>query len=559
MNLPSMCRAAAVAFVVLAQSACGGARNESGSDTPTESAPPPAYTIGGTVRGLTRGQTLTLQDNGADAATVTAGGTGTDNFVFAATVPRQGSYAVTVAGQPANRFCTVTAGSGTDVESDVSSVDVACPTAWYVSGTGDDKHDGTTPATAFRTLNRANALLKPGHVVLAMDGTYSNPTGGAVLGIAIAGTPDAWITYRAYPGAKPVVQTDGDWNGIWIGPTAAYVEVNGFTVVGNNLSLTLAGAQLVQTDPAHNPKYNGNCIGVLANRFTGPYPHHIRILNNTISECPGAGIGTVAADYVTISGNTIYNTSYYSAYGPSGISTLIDYDSNPADTTTSYKMVITDNVVYGNQEFIPWTKDGKVDDGEGIIIDSNHNSSYDTSLPFPAYTGRTLIANNVIYANGSSAIEIYQSSHVDVVNNSTFGNIVTPSGPSAALARISGRGEMNLGHATDVKVYNNIFVSRSDQNPYMQGTACTDCSVDYNLYFGGPNVWNGFGANGPHDKVGDPLYLNSDLSKPESVNLKVAAGSPAIGAGSSLLAPATDIGGNKRAAPNGMSMGAYAQ
>ena len=520
------------------------------------------YAVGGAVSGLASGQTVTLQDNGGgggNVATVAANGA----FSFTTPVPYGGSYAVTVGTQPVGQFCNVASGTGSGVGAAISGVAVTCTRAWYISGTGVDSHDGKTAATAWRTLNHAAAFVQPGDVVLAMNGTYTDDARGAVLGLNIPGTPDAWITYRAYPGHTPVIHTDGVWGGITVGATAQYVEVNGFTVIGNNASLTLAGAQAVETDPGDNPKYNGNCIAVIAGRPTGPYPHHIRILNNTVSECPGGGIATVGTDYLTISGNTVFNNAYYSPYGASGISTLVDYDTNPADKTTQYKIVISNNVIYGNQEFIPvWSSTAGVTlvtDGEGIIIDSNHDHDYDPNVTYPAYTGRTLIANNVVFANGSSAIEVFQSSHVDVVNNSTYGNIITPLGQSAAIANVSGRGEMNLGHISDVNVYNNIFYSRTGQPPLMQGTACADCYVDYNLYYGGANVWNKFGANGAHDKSGDPLFLNMDVSSPASVNLKLGAGSPALGAGTSHLAPSADILGNPRPGPSGYSLGAYSQ
>ncbi len=516
------------------------------------------YTIGGTVTGLASGQTVTLTDNGGtggNVASVAANGT----FTFATPVAYGGSYAVAVTGQPVGQFCTTTGATGSGVVANVSGVAINCTTAWYVSGTGVDTHDGMTPGTAFRTLARASGFVKAGQVVLAMDGTYTNDTGGAVLSISSAGTANAWITYKAYPGAHPVIQTDGIWEGIFFTPTAQYVEVNGFTVVGDNASLTLAGAQAVESNPAANPKYNGNCIAAQAAK-TPPYPHHLRILNNNVSECPGGGIATIGADYVTISGNTVFDNALYSAYGCSGISTLIDYDSNPSDTTTPYKMIITNNVVYGNQELIPWGQVGYISDGEGIIIDSNHNNAYDATVPYPAYTGRTLVANNVVYSNGSAAIEVYQSSHVDVVNNSTLDNVLSPTGLSAAQStHVNGRGEMNLGQISDVNVFNNIFYSLAAQNPVTQGSACTSCSVDYNLYYGGTNSRGTFGANGAHDKVGDPLYSNIDTTKPASISLQLRAGSPAIGSGTSRLAPATDINGNARPSKSGYTIGAYSQ
>jgi hypothetical protein len=253
------------------------------------------------------------------------------------------------------------------------------------------------------------------------------------------------------------------------------------------------------------------------------------------------------SDYVTISGNTIYNASWYSIYGTSPISTLTDWNS---DSSTAYKMVITGNRIFGSQEFIPWVVAGKITDGEGIIIDSTRNSAYQSSVPIAPYTGRTLIANNVIYNNGSSAIEVFESDHVDVVNNSSYQNILTPV--------LTGRGEMNLGNASDVNVINNIFYSAAGQNPVTVNPGTTSMVVlNYNLYLGGTNT--GDVPNGPNDLIGDPFYVDPADSNPLNVLLSVSASSPAVGSGTSYLAPATDFAGNPRPGSKGFDRGAYQQ
>jgi hypothetical protein len=248
----------------------------------------------------------------------------------------------------------------------------------------------------------------------------------------------------------------------------------------------------------------------------------------------------------------VYNSAWYDAYGESAISIFGTYDTNPSDTTTPYKVMVTGNIVYGNQEFIPWVKQQKITDGEGIIIDSNYNQSYDPDLGYPSYTGRTLIANNVVYQNGSSAIEVFESAHIDIVNNSTYGNDISPAEPN--------RGEIGLSNLNDVNVYNNILYSPSGGNPFVLGTACSTCHVDYNLYYGGPVNITG-GTMGPHDIAADPLYVAPSAPVPANVSLELSPGSPAIGAGTTMLAPPTDIDGNPRPTTPGaaVTMGAYSQ
>jgi hypothetical protein len=88
------------------------------------------YTISGTASGLPTGSQVTLNDNGADALTVTANGA----FTFATPVAAGGSYAVTVGTQPTGETCTVTGGQGTQLGSNVSAVTVTCSTSTFTIG-----------------------------------------------------------------------------------------------------------------------------------------------------------------------------------------------------------------------------------------------------------------------------------------------------------------------------------------------------------------------------------------------------------------------------------------
>ncbi len=427
-------------------------------------------------------------------------------------------------------------------------------TTYYVSGQGSDSADGLTTGTAFRSLQRAANVVGPGTTVLVMNGTYTNTLATSpVLDISAAGTPGNWIKFNAYPGATPVISFSG-FNGVQFDINAAYIEFKGFTIIGNNQNVTLAEALQYASQASKYPQFNGNCIGILgASGVTSIGPNHINILNNTVHDCGGGGIATVSADYITISGNTVYNTSWFSAYGTSAISNLTDWDSNPADTTTPYKMVITNNTVYNNQEFVPWQQNlpsPAITDGEGIIIDTNQNARGTNASKIP-YTARTLIANNVIYNGGSAAVEVYYSQHVDMVNNSTYGNVLS--------TVESGRGEMNMSNFDDVRVINNVFYSSPGQNPITEYNACaTSCTIDYNLYFGGTPKLVG-ASLGAHDLLQNPLYTAPVAASLSAVNLKLMPGSPALGSGTSFLAPSTDINGAPRPSAAGYTRGAYSQ
>jgi hypothetical protein len=95
----------------------GGGSGGSGGSGGTPAASD--YTIGGTISGLSG--SLELQDNSADNLTVLA----SSAFTFPTSVPKGGTYSVTVLTQPPGQTCTVSAGSGTTT-ANTASIAVNC-------------------------------------------------------------------------------------------------------------------------------------------------------------------------------------------------------------------------------------------------------------------------------------------------------------------------------------------------------------------------------------------------------------------------------------------------
>ena len=425
----------------------------------------------------------------------------------------------------------------------------ASATTYYVGGVGSDTASGLSPQTPFRTLQHAADLTQPGDFVYALNGVYSLPSSnltGVVLSINRGGSPERWITYTALPGQTPTILTHG-WNAIEFGPKASYIEVNGFTITGNNDRIDPASAikRANVSHPAPNPAYDGNCIAADGRKGTPTErPHHLRILNNTISKCGGGGIALIQSDYVTVSGNTISDCAWYSIYGTSAISTLESWNS---DQSTGYKMLITRNRIFGNRELVWWESQSKITDGEAIIIDTLRSPT------LGPYKGRTLIADNVIFDNGSAAVEVFRSDHVDILSNSTYANVQNP--------EETGRGELNLNEAGDINILDNIFYSAKGQNPVDIETPqpCT-CVFGSNLYFGGPNHPNLHLLHtiaSDRDLIADPLYRNLDLAHPAAVDLHVAPNSPAVDSGVTTIS--IDNSGSPRPKGKATDRGAYEQ
>ncbi|AEV87098.1 hypothetical protein ACWT_6081 [Actinoplanes sp. SE50] len=371
----------------------------------------------------------------------------------------------------------------------------------YVSATGDDKQSGLTAATALRTLQRAADMTRPGDTVVIGNGTYSAPGRQFVLGIRHSGTPDKWITYASAPGADPRIEAAG-WQGVAV--NARYIIVTGLTVHGATDRLTAKQKDAARNGDEKDPMINTSCIAV-SEPFGGgesTYPHHVRIHGNTVYGCPLVGISAMHSDYVQVTNNLSFGNSNWSPFGGSGISLFEAWNS---DGTTGAKLVVHGNVVRDNASFVKCGCSGfkTITDGGGIIVDSFDNRDARIKTP---YQGRTLVENNLSYDNGARGINVFRSAHVDVVNNTVYHNGAQP----------SIQDNMSVIRATDVRVTNNILVSRGAVTAATR-SAVTDVTFDSNLIVGTSTV------SDPHRRTGDPQFVD-----PANGDFRLESASPAI-------------------------------
>jgi parallel beta-helix repeat protein len=404
----------------------------------------------------------------------------------------------------------------------ISPVSGATGRTFYVSGKGSDRRNGLSPQTAFRTLQRAANLTQPGDQVLVMNGTYRNPNPrDNVLTIRRSGNAQNWITYRAYPGHRPLLQAR-NWHGISI-QGASYITVSGFRLVGN-LDQIRPEQALAQRNNLNNPLTSGNGIGIspLHRQGSKIYPRHVRILNNRVSKFGGGGIYTFNADYVTIEDNVVSETSYYSPYANSGISLYQSWNSDQAE---GYKMQIRRNLVYRNQNLVPFYRTGRVSDGNGIIVDDHRNTQLNS--PLGPYRGKTLVENNIVYQNGGRGIHIYKSDAVDILNNTSYQNSRHPQIQD---------GEITVNTSSQVRVLNNILYSRSGR-PANGVSQAPDAVYSSNLIFNATQFMGAAERN---------LFANPRFVNPRRGNFNLRPNSPAINAGSQGLGVSTDRFGRAR-------------
>jgi hypothetical protein len=405
---------------------------------------------------------------------------------------------------------------------------------YYVSAlTGVEGNDGLTPATAYRTIQRAANSTNPGSTVYIMDGTY-NSTNGPLLTINRSGNASNYITFKPLAGHSPKLTASGNvWDAVVI--DGSYVIFEGLELEGNNANLTLAGAQesyqQSKTAPAtFNANYNTNALSIAK---TGN-PHHIIIRNLKVHDFPAGGIGVGAADYITIENNVVYNNSWFTMYATSGISV---FGPQAIDAVTTYKIIIRGNICYGNKTQIKWRRSlsgvDNLSDGNGIIIDANNGTQNK-----PVYTGRTLVENNVSYNNGGSGMHAFEAARVDIINNTAYNN-----GTVVGYAEIFGQS------CSDVKIFNNIMYARTGGNCNGDDGGAI---YDYNLYFNGPSF-----RNGANDKRANPNFVT--LALDDSANFRLQNNSPAINNGSNTAGQFASADALGLARPVGFAsdMGAY--
>ncbi len=410
-------------------------------------------------------------------------------------------------------------------------------TNYYVSPAGNASNNGLTPATAKDDIEDAGLLTAPGDTVFVMNGTYTwaNPNSN-VVNIYNSGTASNWITYKNFPGHNPIIQSQ-NWAAIQI-QGADYIEINGFEIIGNADSITFAYAQSQQTN-LNNPLTSGNGIGCAA-QFGNPSnrSHHITIKNCKVSKCPGGGIYTSKADYITIENNIVSECGWYAPYGNSGISLYQCWNSDSSDITKNF---VTGNTCYRNENYIPFFAVGSITDGNGIIIDDGRNTQNGSTLG--VYFGGTYIANNLVYDNGGRGIHCYLVDNVTIVNNTCYKNNQSP-----AITD----GELTAYSSGTISFLNNISMPDTTIPPIDVYNATT-ILVDYNLWATNSGIANPFGNN----SIITAANFVFASSNPSLADFHLQSTSGAINNGTLSNAPSIDRDGNSRPLDNAVDIGCY--
>jgi hypothetical protein len=468
----------------------------------------------------------------------------------------------------------------------------------YVSANGSDANSGASTNHPLLTLQKADSLVKPGDTVWVMDGIYRNEKsdvdGGvsSLLEINQSGKPDAWITWRNFPGQHPELIAQGCWAAIDV--RASYIVIDGLTLTGNNdnvrqsdaeanaeidVAATWAmweaeGSMIRTADYSSTPSLNAKVDESTARKPAGPRSRPLTYqLESSLYNGTGIFVNGRNGNYwrriksgefskkfvngrndeqyhhhifrnLTVrkfggTGIGLTQSDYYTIencevydncwYNTHGCSGISQNNGINLDAAPGYHNVIRNNRVWGNKSLIRCYFNDLYTDGNGIILDS-----------LARYAGAILVANNLVYNNGGGGIHIYKSfkARIDVVNNTLWRNQQTWQ-----------LYDLGAHASTNVHFLNNLVVA--DKYRQVNGKTLPGITYDYNLYSGSPLV----NAKGEHDLVADPLFVRPSTNRRDS-DFHLRPGSPAFQSGATeSFVPANDLDGQPRG--DKPSRGAY--
>lgn len=463
----------------------------------------------------------------------------------------------------------------------------------YVNAmTGSANGDGSA-LSPFKTIQQGINAWKKGGFVYVMDGggqeynnnnfnsdpnNITNDGNNAVVNLEASDVDEADLynplVIRNYSNDSPVIRFDG--SGGFIG-NYNYLEISGLEIIGPNQTITYQNA--IDNRRVGANYYKGRGIAI----WNG---HHINIFNNTVHDCPNSGIRVNNGDYCIVSNNIVYNNTWWSPNAESAIvfATINEFDN----LSNIIKMRIVGNLVYGNENRIPFYKFGdfacagagygcadynKFQDGNGVYITRNNQVDDSSGNPNPnhpndtdTFDGYTYIANNVTYLNGINGIVVHKTDNTIVTNNTVFNNGATPVTDELSDAepwytnntqgRITNSG-ITINNSKNVMIYNNIISTRrEDDKAFLVRNSdgyVENIDISNNIIYRGECGNNNNWCNGDnHFNFTNPLFND------ESENdLDIQVGSPAIGAGfTHIFLPDFDYNGELRN-PSSVDIGAY--
>lgn len=366
-------------------------------------------------------------------------------------------------------------------------------------------------------LQSTFSRLVPGDTVIIEGGDYRPGVVNAPYNHLLIrdknGSSNAWITIRNRAGTRPRIFLGGTTTGLTI-LNSSYIRIEGLELVGT--------------------PDNVETFGISASG------HHLQIVDNVVHGFRGNCISP-GGSQLLVEGNVVYDCAKTERpWGASGISIYqpemrssnnADFAGALGNPNNAYSIIIRNNVVRDVHQRNPVQGTNDLSDGNGIILDDFNQTQRPAGQRTP-FTGRTLVANNLLYDNGGHGIHLFHSEHIDVFHNTLYQNSKDLSLSRALDGELSNWGADNHFH-------NNIVYTRPGTKASVtNGSPNTTWSN--NLYFGDRGH-----VQGADDLVNvDPRFTSPGLTP--SADFSLRNSSPAIGRGKGGLGIELDMEGRER-------------
>ena len=399
----------------------------------------------------------------------------------------------------------------------LASAQLARAADYYVAPGGDDGVAGTSVGAPWATLQHAADVVAAGDTVHVAAGNYAG------FYLETSGTAGQPIAFLGEPGATIDADSPTTPDGINL-EGASYVTVAGFHVVGTGR----AGIRAVLCD-------------------------HVTIRDNVSEQNARWGVLTGFCDNLLIEHNeTSYSVAEHGIYvGNSGDNPVIRHNFIHHNNANGIHMngdvsqggdgIISGALVEGNV-----IVDNGVAGGSGINGDGVQDST---------------IVNNLVYSTHASGISLYQiDGGAPAINNAVVNNTI--------IVASDGRWCLNIQDGSTGNVaFNNILLNRhasrgsidispdslpgffSDYNVVMNRLTHDDGTTIQSLA-----AWQADTGLDAHSLVATEVTVFVDAANDD---YHLAPSSPAVDAGTSVGAPATDLVGTARPTGAAVDIGAY--
>lgn len=474
------------------------------------------------------------------------------------------------------------------------SLNTSAQTNYFVDdGNGNDLNNGTSLATAWKTIQKACNAATPNSIVQIKAGTYNEN-----IVVNISGTPGNSITLKNYLNDIVLIDGTGTSGTTMLSVTDKnYLNFQNLTI--QNLTVNDAQGVLIETtgsnsstelsfknitikninwtsNPLTIPTSNNNAQSFIAYGGDGG------ITNITIDSCKVFNNILGFSEAMTLDGNvdgfTIKNCEVHDNTNI-GIDIAGNYQvsSNPT-TDHARNGLLFNNTCYKNVSLAATSAGIYVDGGQNVLIEKNkcyeNGNGIEIGCEENGTTNTIIVKNNLIYNN--QEVGIYVGGYTTSTSGQVLDCIIRNNTLLKNNSLNDGTGEMNISKASNCVFENNIFYTNNQDVLFSVDAISpqTNNVFNYNCWFTPSNDPNNITVNwrtstystfadyqtGISDET-NSIYNDPDLVNPvlPAPDLHLLTASPCINSGNPGTVISTgelDYYGNARIFGSNIDIGA---